>query len=71
MVLVIFTTVLVVMMTKTEQQLTAAIGTLWTVVGCLFGATFRTILETRSAGQEVRPLLWLRLGQLLSSRHPQ
>lgn len=45
MVLVIYATILVVIIARAEQQLTAAIGILGAIVGYLFGATTRSSSE--------------------------
>ena len=46
LVLVIFATILVVVISKSEQQLTAAIGILGAIVGYLFGAGTRSSKES-------------------------
>lgn len=48
MVLVIYATVMVVIIAKAEQQLTAAIGILGAIVGYLFGATAKAQGESGS-----------------------
>lgn len=48
MVLVIYATVMVVIIAKAEQQLTAAIGILGAIVGYLFGSTAKAQGESGS-----------------------
>jgi len=52
---VIFGTVFVVLVVKTEQQLTAAIGILGTITGYLFGVRKRGKDETVSENEQERP----------------
>lgn len=55
LVLVIFATVLVVILAKVDQQLTAATGILGTVAGYLFGKATKDTRTTFSSKQDEKP----------------
>jgi len=55
LVLVVFATVLVVSMAETDQQLTAAIGILGTIIGYLFGATTRSLAGPSTPSEQAVP----------------
>lgn len=55
LVLVIFATILVVVISKSEQQLTAAIGILGAIVGYLFGAGTRSSKESLKNSTSTTP----------------
>jgi len=55
LVLVVFATVLVVAMAETDQQLTAAIGILGTIIGYLFGATTRSLVGPSTPSEQAVP----------------